>query len=244
LLAAPVGGRLAALALLLWFGTVLGLPIVQLSRYWQVASDVERQQTKWVAFGFSLFGALAAGLLAPAIFQPSLANPTSFYNAIHTSILLAASTLLPFAIAFAILRYRLWDIDVLIRLTLVYGTLTGLLVVIYAGLIVGLESLVVALSGQTSQPVVIVVATLASAALFQPLRERIQRGIDRRFYRRKYDAAKTLAAFSATLQSEVDLRELSERLLEVVEETMQPVHLSLWLRQGAAQAEERAGERK
>jgi hypothetical protein len=140
--------------------------------------------------------------------------------------------LLPLSIGIAILRYRLYDIDVLINRTLVYGTLSISLALVYFGLVIGLQSLVRVFSGPGAQsPIVIVASTLAIAALFQPLRRRIQGIIDHRFYRRKYDAAHTLAAFSATLRNEVDLNQLREHLVGVVEETMQPTHASLWLRQ-------------
>ena len=132
------------------------------------------------------------------------------------------------------MRYRLYDIDLLINRTLVYGTLTVLLALIYVGLVIGLGSLVRLLTGQLGQsPAVIVISTLAIAALFQPLRHRIQAIIDRRFYRRKYDAAKIVEAFSATLRNEVDLSQLSAHLLNVVQETMQPSHVSLWVREGS-----------
>ena len=137
--------------------------------------------------------------------------------------------LIPLSLAIAILRYRLWDVDVLINKTLVYGLLTGMLGAVYAGCIVGLQALLRGLVNQTSD-VAIVISTLVIAALFQPLRKLIQAGIDRRFYRSRYDTARTLAAFSATLRNEVDLSQLSEDLVTVVQETMQPAHISLWLR--------------
>ncbi len=135
--------------------------------------------------------------------------------------------LIPLSIGIAILRYRLYDIDIIINRTLVYGTLTATLAMIYAGLVIGLQSLVRLFTGQVSQ---FVASTLAIAALFQPLRRRLQAIIDRRFYRQKYNAARTLAAFSATLRNEVDLDQLCEHLLAVVQETMQPTQVSLWLR--------------
>ena len=128
-------------------------------------------------------------------------------------------------------RSRLWDIDAIINKALVYGLLTGLLAALYAGLIIGLESLAGLIAGQAAiNPLVLVISTLVIYALFRPLRRRVQAIIDRRFYRRKYDAARTLAAFSATLRNEVDLATLSEHLVGVVEETMQPASVSLWLR--------------
>jgi hypothetical protein len=139
--------------------------------------------------------------------------------------------LIPLSFGFAILRYRLWDIDFIINRTLVYGALTGTLALIYVSLVIGLQSLVHRLTGQVlDSPLVIVGSTLLIAALFQPLRHRIQYTIDRRFYRRKYDAVRTLEAFSADLRNEVDLNILTERLIAVVQETMQPTHISLWLR--------------
>jgi len=128
-------------------------------------------------------------------------------------------------------RYRLWDIDAIINRTLVYGSLTVLLVGLYIGLILALQALVRAVTGSLSQqPPVLVGSTLVIAALFQPLRRLLQTIIDRRFYRRKYDAAKVMAAFGATLRTEVDVDTLREQLLAIVQETMQPAHVSLWIR--------------
>jgi hypothetical protein len=132
-------------------------------------------------------------------------------------------------VGIAVLKYRLYDIDLLINRTLVYGALTALLVGVYVGSIVVLQGLLRALTGQESQ-LAIVASTLAVAALFNPLRRRIQSFIDRRFYRRKYDARKTLEAFSAKLRDETDLETLNNELVGVVRETMQPAHVSLWLR--------------
>jgi hypothetical protein len=135
---------------------------------------------------------------------------------------------LPVAVGMAILRYRLYNIDLIINRTLVYGALTVLLVAAYVGSIVVFEGLLRALTGQGSQ-LAIVASTLAVAALFNPLRYRIQSFIDRRFYRRKYDARKTLEEFSARLKVKTDLQELNNDLVRVVMETMQPAHISLWL---------------
>ena len=136
---------------------------------------------------------------------------------------------IPISMGIAITRYRLYDIDLLMNRTLVYGSLTAMLVALYFGGIVVLQRVFILLTGQQST-LAVVASTLLIAALFTPLRRRIQSFIDRRFYRRKYDARKTLEAFSATLRDETDLEALNNDLVGVVRETMQPAHVSLWLR--------------
>jgi hypothetical protein len=222
-------------ALILAF--IVAAAIAQVYRYRRISSPVEREQTKWVVFGFFL-GAMI--ILGPQIIV-ALVPRADFDPLFHDSPLIAqlvvgapwviGLALIPIFIAVAVLRSHLWDIDTLINRALVYGALTALLATVYAGLTIGLESLSGGITGTASQqPTVIVVSTLAIAALFQPLRGRIQRVIDQRFYRRRYDAARTLTAFSATLRQEVDLDDLRTHLLSVVDETMQPTRLSLWLR--------------
>ncbi len=205
--------------------------VAQIYRYVRVSGPVQRQQTKWVVFVLGITILTILGIYVPLLIFPSLSTSSSIYYLIFTYIYPLGLLLIPLTLGIAILRYRLWDIDILINRTLVYGTLTGLLALVYFGLVVALQALFKGLTGQVgASPLVIVISTLAIAALFQPLRHHIQKIIHRRFYRRKYDAARTLAAFSATLRNEVDLSQLSENLLAVVEETMQPASVSLWLR--------------
>jgi len=168
---------------------------------------------------------LLPSLLVPALQQDGL---YSLFVNLVVSVVLA---FLVVCIAVAVLHSRLFDIDVIIRRALVYGTLTAVLAAVYVGIVIGAQAVVQALTGQRGQqPVFIVASTLLVAALFNPLRRGIQAAIDRRFYRKKYDAERTLAAFSASLGSEADLERVRERVLAVVQETMQPAHVSLWLR--------------
>ena len=213
----------------------------QIYRYWRFSGPVERQQTKWVVFGLIVVLLALNAYWVFYTFIPSLRQPDSLYAPLVYPIFLFISASSPLFIGVAILRYRLWDIDTLINKALVYGSLTGLLGALYAGLIIGLEHLVGLFGGMAAQnPVVLVISTLAIAALFQPVRRRIQHLIDRRFYRRKYDAEKTLAGFSATLRNEVDLEQVRGQVLAVVNETMQPAHVSLWLRAPERQAMQEA----
>jgi len=219
---------LQATILLLELGSVI---VIQLYRFLRVYTPMERQQTKWLfanwTFGVLVFAICFFGL--PLLPGPGASgSPAQLLDLLGGAVLYLS---LPFGTGFAMLRYRLWDIDAIINKALVYGGLSVLLAGVYAGLIIGLESLAGLLTGRGSQqPVVLVVSTLVIAALFQPLRHRLQSIIDRRFYRRKYDVAKTIAAFSATLRQEVDLATLSSHLLGIVQETMEPTHVSLWLR--------------
>jgi len=201
----------------------------QIYRYRRVSTPVQRQQTKWIILGFAVAFVVAIGILVISALIPPSVAPNSGGTLLFLIIWPVAFLLIPLSIGFSILRYRLYDIDVLINRTLVYGTLTILLGLVYVGLIFALQYLLRGIINQNND-VAIVVSTLVIAALFQPLRHRIQRFIDRRFYRSKYDAAKTLEAFSATLRNEVDVGQLREHLLNVVQETMQPAHVSLWLR--------------
>ncbi len=203
----------------------------QIYRYWRASSPVERQQTKWVVLG--LVVALVANIAywQPAAFIPALSQPDSLYSPVVYPIYQLITISIPLSFGVAILRYRLWDIDTIINKALVYGSLTALLGALYVGLIIGLTNLAGILTDTDSQPVALVISTLVIAALFQPVRHRIQSFIDRRFYRKKYDAEKTLAAFSKALRNEVDLEQVRQQFLSIVQETMQPTQVSLWLRQ-------------
>jgi hypothetical protein len=207
------------------------LALVLFYRYRWVSTPVQRQQLKWVVFaGTIVIGEVSVASLLLKI-PPSLVPGPEFFQLVR-SVTAILPVLFPVAIGIALLRYRLWDIDRIINLSLVYALLTAILAVIYAALIITLQSLTRVLTGTAAKdPFVIVASTLVIAVVFQPLRRRIQHTIDRRFYRSAYDAVKVVAAFGTGLQSEVDLGQLREQLLGVVEETMHPEHVSLWLRQ-------------
>ncbi len=191
-------------------------------RYRRAEREEGRQQIKWVAY--------AVALLTGAITAVSIWPPLDGTIAGLVLFMVGFSLSIPAAIGIAILRHRLYDIDVLINRTLVYAVLTAALALLYSGGVVTLQLVLRPLTGGESQ-LAIVASTLAIAALFSPLRRRIQGFIDRRFYRKKYDAAQTLESFSAKLREETDLDELNGDLLSVVKETMQPAHASLWLRE-------------
>jgi hypothetical protein len=195
---------------------------------------VVRQQIKWVAFVASFSGLLyLIAMISSLVVQVSSGSVPQFpwWAEVLFSVAALSFAGVPVAISFAVLKYRLYDIDVIINRTLVYGSLTAMLVALYFGSVATSQTILRALTGQTEQPqLAIVVSTLVIAALFDPLRRRIQSFIDRRFYRRKYDARKTLEAFSARLRDETDLQTLNNDLTGVIRETMQPAHVSLWLR--------------
>lgn len=203
-------------------------------RYRRSSREV-RQQIKWLAFAASFVGVtylttLVSGLfLAPdSLFTE---GKTPAWISLLLNALLVSYAGIPTAIGIAILKYRLYDIDILINRALVYGSLTATLAAFYFAGVAATQTTFRAITGQEQQPqLAVVVSTLAIAALFGPLRRRIQIVIDRRFYRRKYDAEKTLAAFGTKLRDDVDLETLTGELVAVVEQTMQPAHVSLWLR--------------
>jgi hypothetical protein len=212
------------LMLLAGLGAVISL-FVRFHR----ASGSERQQIKWFAYAAVVFGSLIP-LDLLGLDEPLGDVVWNLLNA-------AASLGLYAAIGVAILKYRLYDIDLIINRTLVYGVLTATLALVYLGGVVVLQALLRTLTAQGSQ-LAVVASTLTIAALFSPLRRRVQIFIDRRFYRRKYDAAKTLEAFSIKLRGRTDLDRLGEDLVGVVEETLQPQHASLWLRPSGRIGEE------
>src|SRR5215217_192790 len=234
----PLGveGLTGAYKALLYAGSPLlhGAAVLSLFVRLRRAEGVERQQLKLFAYAAAIF---ASGIV---LIVSSLAvDMPSWYVRAATAVSTATGTAIPIAIGIAILRYRLYEIDRLINRTLVYGSLTLVLILLYVGSVVALQGIFRALTGQESQ-LAVVASTLVIAALFNPLRRRVQGFVDRRFYRRKYDARKTLEAFSAKLRDETDLEALNSDLIGVARETMKPAHVSMWLRPETAQKGERA----
>ena len=210
------------------------------------SGDEVRQQIRWIALAASFLGVVFVSAMvtsvilfffAPQTWERVADNPPLLLDILFYVMLLSFAGV-PIAVGFAVLKYRLYNIDFLINRTLVYGALTATLALIYFGGVAALQAILSALTGREQQPqLAVVVSTLVIAALFNPLRGRIQSFIDRRFYRSKYDAARTLEAFSARLRDETDLDALSGELVEVTRETMQPAHVSLWLRPETAAKE-------
>lgn len=209
--------------------TTITIVVLLIYRYRHSSTPVQRQQTKWAIAGF------AAVLIANQLFWlPSGLTPLGNTLYMPLSYLFYELVILAMPLTFfiAIQRNRLYDIDTIINRALVYGSVTVVLAAAYAGCIIALQAIsrtLVPIPGGPDAPVTIVVSTLLIAALFQPLRRRVQRAVDRRFYRTKYDARKAVEAFGATLRQEVDIASFNERLLTVVQQTMEPAHVSLWL---------------
>ena len=209
-------------------------------RYRHSGGEV-RQQIKWIAFAGSFVGLLYFGIMSVFSALWLLSGPEtladlgtrSWWGVLLENVMVLSFAGVPVAIGFAVLKYRLYDIDRLINRTLVYGLLTVTLALVYVGGVLSLQAAFRVLTGQEST-LAVVASTLAIAALFGPLRRRVQALVDRRFYRRKYDAAKTLEAFNARLREETDLDTLSGDVVGVVKDTMQPSHASLWLRSDTA----------
>lgn len=223
-------GTLFPVVALVFFVSVV---VAQTYRYRRVSSAVQRQQTKWVVFGFAVGVSGMLLLSGGEILLRGHLAPTAFgglYEIVGMTGFYAFLLLIPLSIAFAILRHRLYDVDVVINRTLVYGVLTVSLTLVYLGSVVLLQALLRAATGSESQ-LAVAASTLTIAMLFHPLRRRIQEFIDQRFYRKKYDAAKILGAFSVKLREETDLDLLSNELLAVMHETLQPKYVSLWLRE-------------
>jgi hypothetical protein len=216
---------------------ILASAVSLVLRYRRSRGEV-REQIKWIAFAASFVGLLyLIAMIIGVVFtvalsggDSSLPSPPWWFDLLFSVAVLSFGGV-PVAIGFAILKYRLYDIDIIINRTLVYGSLTATLVAVYFGGVAATQAILRALTGQTDQPqLAVVVSTLLIAALFTPLRRRIQSFIDRRFYRSKYDARKTLEAFSTRLRDQTDLETLNNELAGVIRETMQPAHVSLWLR--------------
>jgi hypothetical protein len=223
----PFEASFGAFLILMLLGWSVGL-VAQAVRYHRVDSR-QRTQTKWVLLVITGACAGYASVYLPGVFLPASGQVRILYDLFGVPVFWVLALPIPFALIIAMFRYRLFDVNVLINRTLVYGILTVALIFVYIGSVVLLQALFRTVIGSESQ-LAIVASTLAIAALFVPLRRRVQGFVDRRFYRRKYDARKTLEAFSLKLRDETDLEALNNDLVSVVRETMQPAHVSVWLR--------------
>jgi hypothetical protein len=222
------------LQLALYTFLLLSCLFAQVYRFARVSTPAARQQTKWVVFSFVVLLSLLVAVTLIELISPELLLSGSPSDILLDFLAFLLVMLIPITFGIAILRYRLWEIDVIIRRTLTYTLLTAGLAAAYLASVLVLQGVLGAVTGERQTPLVTVLSTLTIAGLFSPMRRRVQAFIDRRFYRRKYDAARTLAAFGEALRSEVELARLASRLLGVVEETMQPAQVSLWLRPAAA----------
>jgi hypothetical protein len=207
----------------------LGCAVVaQVLRYRTVSTPTQRQQTKWILFGLLCMFSMMVVWTVFVELLPLAPGGPRLALALTMIVQDLVISLFPFSVVLSILRYRLWDIDVIFRRTLVYGALTLLLALVYFGSVTLLTSLFSAVTGQQSA-FAIVISTLLIAALFSPLRRRLQDWIDRRFFRQKYDAQQVLARFAVTVRDETDLNALTAELIRVVDETMQPELVSVWI---------------
>jgi len=226
LLSFEIGNRFLPIWQAAFFFVILaGFPLIlvsQVLRYRNFSTPVERQQTKWFVGSLAL---LAIITVAQLIITGSFNNVIGWAGDLSEML----DFLIPVSLVISILRYRLWDIDVIIRKTLVYTALTATLALVFFGGVTLLQQVFGRISGTENSPVAIVLSTLAIAALFSPLRHRIQGFIDRRFYRQKYNAEQALAEFASAARSEADLDALSSKLVEVVSQTVQPERVSVWL---------------
>lgn len=212
---------------IVWIAGLIVMVGTQVYRYRAVSNPVERQQTKWVVLGITAAIGTFLTLILTSAAIPAVSHVGGIFLVFQTLFRLVMLPI-PIGIGFAMLRYRLWDVDLFINRALVYLSLTVTTIGLYAGSVIGLQALFRTVTGQSSD-LAIAIATLAVAALFNPWRHRLQGFIDRRFYRRKYDAARVLAAFTARLRDEVDIEQLSTDLLVAAQETLQPRSVALWL---------------
>ena len=209
--------------------TIALLAAGQVVRYRSISSPVQRQQTKWAVFAIALVLIANQAFWQPHFWVADFHRPDSLFPLLAWPWELVSGLVVPICFGIAILRYRLYDIDIIIRRALLYGPLTVTLALIYAGCVVLLQAPLRPFT-RVGGDITLVISTLAVAALFRPIRSHIQTAIDRYFYRRKYDAARTLAAFGATLRDDVDVGRLQEHLLHTVKDAVQPTYASLWLR--------------
>jgi hypothetical protein len=227
----------SSVAWLLTLAAMAALTVAQVYRYRYVSTPLQRQQTKWVVLGLAIPIALLAAETLVTLAIPGAVQGSALVVLVINESDFFAPLLLAIGFGFAVMRYRLWEIDSLINRALVYGALTLLLTSLYAGLVFGLQSAFRTVIGQSGEDnIAIVISTLVIAALILPARRWIQTIIDHRFYRSKYNAARTLQGFSDSLRHEIHVDALRERLLQVVDKTVQPAHASLWLRPDATPA--------
>ncbi len=218
-----------AVLFLLWVGLLGSLGLAQAYRYFRVARPVQRQQIKWVTFSLLLNLAAIVLFAFTGSFFPDMSQEQFLFYIASALLLIPLFTLVPIAIAIAILRFHLWDIDLVIRRTLLYTGLSGLLGGVYLGSVLLLQRLLAAAVGEDS-PLVLVLSTLLIAGLFQPLRRFLQKWIDRRFFRTRYDPARILARFARVARDEVELSRVIDELMTAIRESLRPEQTSLWLK--------------